>query len=223
MFRRRAITSTVTGSAASSPVSASCFGIQCVKGGGSTAAVVGVAVGLFEQMLEVAPKPGRDPLGDARFGPALRLDQRVGAEPFDCRRGRQDDSRASAGVDEPADQALGRPRLLGFFAEPVSELARRAAREGPESVQATQLGKMLVPGLGPDRVVGELVPVQVELASDEIHDGRRHELAGSQQAAGWRSTHSCEAQLVAGAPPGPDVLQGLGHKRGGWPGATDKS
>ena len=56
------------------------------------------------------------------------------------------------------------------FAEPVSELTRRAAREGPESVQAAQLGKMLVPGLGPDRVVGELVPVQVELASDEIHD-----------------------------------------------------
>ena len=45
---------------------------------------------LFEQMLEVAPKPGRDPLGDARLDPALRLDQRVGAEPFDRRRGRQD-------------------------------------------------------------------------------------------------------------------------------------
>ena len=32
---------------------------------------------LFEQMLEVAPKPGRDPLGDARFDPALRVDQRA--------------------------------------------------------------------------------------------------------------------------------------------------
>ena len=30
---------------------------------------------------------------------------------------------------------------------------------------------MLVPGLGPHRVVGEFVPVQVELASDEIHVG----------------------------------------------------
>ena len=36
---------------------------------------------LFYQMLEVAPKPGREPLGDARFDPALRLDQRVGADP----------------------------------------------------------------------------------------------------------------------------------------------
>ena len=91
---------------------------------------------LFEQMLEVASKPGRNPLGDASFDPALRLDRRVGAEPFDRRRGRQDGSRASAGVDEPADQVLVRPRRLRFFAEPVSELTRRAAREGPESVQA---------------------------------------------------------------------------------------
>ena len=43
-----------------------------------------------------------------------------------------------------------------------------------------QFGKMVVPGLGPHCVVGELVPVQVELAADEIHDGRRHELPGSQ-------------------------------------------
>ena len=35
--------------------------------GAFDAAVVGR---LFEQMLEVAPKPGRDPLGDARFDPA---------------------------------------------------------------------------------------------------------------------------------------------------------
>ena len=103
-------------------------------------------------MLEVAPKPGRDPLGDASFDPALRVHQRVGAEPLDRRRGRQ-----SAGLDEPADQVLVRLRLFRFFAEPVSELTRRAAREGPESVQAPQLGKMLVPGLGPDRVVGGTV------------------------------------------------------------------
>ena len=87
---------------------------------------------LFEQMLEVAPKPGRDPLGDASFDPALRVDQRVGAEPLDRRRGRQDGSRASAGLDEPADQVLVRLRLFRFFSEPVCELRRRAAREGPE-------------------------------------------------------------------------------------------
>ena len=38
---------------------------------------------LFEQMLEVSPKPGRNPLGDARFDPALRVHQRVNAEPLD--------------------------------------------------------------------------------------------------------------------------------------------
>ena len=89
----------------------------------------------------------------------------------------------TAGLDEPAHQVLVRLRPWRFFAEPVPELTRRAAREGPESVQAAQFGKMLVPGLGPYRVVGELVPNQVELASDEIHDGRRNELARSQQAA----------------------------------------
>ena len=56
---------------------------------------------LFEQMLEVAPKPGRHPLGDAGFDPAFRGDQRVGAEPLDRRRRRQDGSRVTAGLDEP--------------------------------------------------------------------------------------------------------------------------
>ena len=57
---------------------------------------------------------------------------------------------------------------------------------------------MLVPGLGLHRVVGELVRVQVELASDEIHDGRRHELARSQQPARVAKHAQREAQLVAG-------------------------
>ena len=68
---------------------------------------------------------------------------------------------------------------------------------------------MLVPGLGPHRVVGEFVPVQVELVSDEIHDGRRNELTLSQQAArvAEHTQLQREAQLVAGTPPCPDVLQ----------------
>ena len=66
---------------------------------------------------------------------------------------------------EPAHQVLVRLRLFRFVAEPLDELTRRAAREGPESVQTAQLGQMLVPGLGPHRVVGELVPVEVELAA----------------------------------------------------------
>ena len=35
---------------------------------------------LFEQMLEVAPQPGRHPLGEAGFDPAFRVDERIGAE-----------------------------------------------------------------------------------------------------------------------------------------------
>ena len=62
----------------------------------------------------------------------------------------------SAGVDEPACQLLVRPRQRRLFAE------------RPESVQPAQLGEMFVPGLGPHRVVGEVVPVQVELAADGI-------------------------------------------------------
>ena len=85
------------------------------------------------------------------FDPAFRVDQRVGADPLGRRRGRQDGSRVMAGLDEPVHQVLVRLRPWRFFAEPVPELTRRAAREGPESVQAAQFGKMLVPGLGPQR------------------------------------------------------------------------
>ena len=88
-----------------------------------------------EQMLKVVPKRRRHPLGDAGFDPAFRVDQRVGAKPLDRRRGRQDGSRAPAGIDEPAHQILVRLRSLCFFAEPVAEFTRRAAREGSESVQ----------------------------------------------------------------------------------------
>ena len=94
---------------------------------------------LFEQMLEVAPQPGRRPLGDAGFDPAFRVDERGGAETLNRRRGRQDGPRAPAGLDEPPDHVLVRLRLRRFFAEPLDKLTRRAAREGPEPVQAAQL------------------------------------------------------------------------------------
>ncbi len=118
---------------------------------------------------------------------------------------------APTGLDEPPDQVLVRLRLRCFFVEPLDELTRRAAREGPESVQAAQLRQMLVPGLGPHRVVAELLPVQMELAADEVHDPRRNELARGQQAA-WVAEDAQlqrEAQLVTGTPPDPDVLQVL--------------
>ena len=83
---------------------------------------------LFEQMLEVAPKPGRDPLGDARFDPALRIHQCVGTEPLDRRRGRQDRSRVTAGLDEPAHQVLVRLCLFRFFSEPPPEKDRNPSR-----------------------------------------------------------------------------------------------
>ena len=78
-------------------------------------------------MLEVSAEPGRDPLGDARFDPALRVHQRVGAERLDRRRGREDGSRVTAGLDEPVHQVLVRLRLFRFVAEPL----RRAQRAAP--------------------------------------------------------------------------------------------
>ena len=57
---------------------------------------------------------------------------------------------------------------------------------------------MIVPGLGPHRVVGQLVPVQVELAADEVHDRRRHELARSQQAA--RVAEHAQLQTIGRLP-----------------------
>ena len=140
----------------------------------------------------------------ACFDPALRLDQRVGAEPFDRRRGRQDGSRASAGVDEPADQVLVRPRLLRFFAEPVSELTRRAAREGPEAVQAAQLGKMLVPGLGPDRVVSG--------PRRDVPNGRlRHMLIGYARVSKTDGSQSLDPQRDALRAAGVDDAVNLYH------------
>lgn len=41
---------------------------------------------LFEQMIEVAPKAGRHPLGDAGLDPAFRVDEGIGAEPRRQRR-----------------------------------------------------------------------------------------------------------------------------------------
>ena len=60
----------------------------------------------FVQIVEFAAKPGRNPLGDAGFDPAFHFDQRVGAEPPDHRRGRQDCSHTTACIDEPAHQIL---------------------------------------------------------------------------------------------------------------------
>ena len=67
----------------------------------------------------------RDPLADASFDPTLRLDQRVGAEPLDCRRGRQQDgSRASEGV-AGAGQVLPMSGLMMVAAAAVFGRRRR--------------------------------------------------------------------------------------------------
>ena len=69
----------------------------------------------IEQMLEVAPKPGRDPLGDARFDPALRVHQRDGAARPDARAGSQTAPRSrrrrrstSTTTSRPASGTIGR-------------------------------------------------------------------------------------------------------------------
>ena len=72
---------------------------------------------------------------------------------------------------------------MRFFAEPVAELTHRTAREGSESVQPAQLGKMFVPGLGPHRVVGEFVPVQVERSTLSPTAGMAVSFEGGQDGA----------------------------------------
>ena len=162
-----------------------------------------------EQILKITAKSGWKPIGDADFDPAFRFDESIGAKPLDCRRRWQDHPCTSALLNESAHESLVRLRPLRLFAEPVANLARRTAREGSEPVQPAQLGEMLMPGLGSHRVVGEVVPGQVELATDEIYDGRRNELARGQQAArvAERAELQRETQLVARAPPRPDVEQ----------------
>ena len=61
------------------------------------------------------------------------------------------------------------------------------------------------------RVVAELLPVEKELATDEVHDRWRNELARGQQPARVAEDAQLqrEAQLVAGTPPHLDVLQVL--------------
>ena len=86
---------------------------------------------LFEQMLEVAPQPGRHPLGDAGLDAAFRVDERIGAEPLDRRR--------SIGA-EPLDRRRGRqdgrpppwssatPRTSARAKEPSVRHLRSSAR-----------------------------------------------------------------------------------------------
>ena len=121
-----------------------------------------------------------------------------------------------AEINEPAHEIVVRPCQLRLFAEPVANLARRATREGSEPVQPAQLGEMLMPGLGSHRVVGEVVPGQVELATDEMYNGRRNELPRGQQAAriAQRAELQREAQLVAWAPPRPDIEGRLALRKG---------
>ena len=78
-----------------------------------------------------------------------------------------------------------------------------------------QLGKVIVASFDPCRVVREVVPVEVKLAADEVHDRARHEFARRQQAPGVTQDAQLqrEAQLVARPPPGGDVLQILVAQR----------
>ena len=62
----------------------------------------------------------------------------------------------TAGLDEPAAPGPRSTAPVALSSRSRSPSSRaRAARQGPESVQAAQFGKMLVPGLGPHRVGGE--------------------------------------------------------------------
>ncbi len=144
------------------------------------------------EVLEVASKPGRNPFGDAHFDPAFRVDRRVGG-PLGRRRGRQDGSRAATGLDEPAHQVVVRLLPLRFFAEPVSDLTRRTAEKDWNPCKRRGSARMIAPGLGPRHVVGEFVPVQVELPSDKPTTTGGTNPPGTSSGPSSRSTHSCSA------------------------------
>ena len=108
-------------------------------------------VGVFEQMLKVVPKPGRDPLGDAGFDPAFRGDQRVGAEPLDRRRaGRMVRGRRQASTNQRTRSSFDCARCTSSRSRSPNSRAA-PTREGSESVHPVQFRKMLVPGLRPHR------------------------------------------------------------------------
>ena len=90
----------------------------------------------FGQMLAIAPKSGGtapgDPSFDPSIDPALRVDHLVGADPRDRRRGRQDGSRVTRGLHEPARQTLARLCLFRLFgaADLRAHASRRARGTG---------------------------------------------------------------------------------------------
>ena len=63
----------------------------------------------------------------------FRVDERIGVEPLDRRRGRQDGPLATQASPDLRTQVLVRLRLRCFVAAPLDELTRGAARERPES------------------------------------------------------------------------------------------
>ena len=139
---------------------------------------------LFEQMLEVAPQPGRHTRSAMRASMRRSASTSASAQ----RRsivvvaGRMVRGRRQASTTLRTGPRSTAPAVL-LRGVPRRAHTPRRYREGPESVQAAQLRQMLVPGLGPHRVVAEILSVQVELAAGEVHDRRRNELARGQQAA----------------------------------------
>ena len=164
---------------------------------------------LLEQAVQAVAQIRPDPLGDASFDTAFRVHECIRTQPLDRRCRWQDRVRAPALVDEPAYQVLVRACEFSLAPQTIADCARGTARERPEPVQPVQLGKVIVASFDPCRVVREVVPVEVKLAADEVHDRARHEFARRQQAPGITQDAQLqrETQLVAGPAPGGDVVQ----------------
>ena len=161
---------------------------------------------LLEQMLEVAPQPGRHP--------ARRCGLRSGAP---RRRARPAGWPACAGrprrTSGPGPRSTA-PAVLLRGAARRAHAPRRPRRTGSRRCGATPPDARA--GLGPHRVVAELLPVQMELAADEVHGRRGNELARGQQAArvsGGR-TAAARSRACCGDAAGPRCF--AGPRRSGW-------
>ena len=102
------------------------LGEPVVRTGRDRQAAVGISAGGRRQQrpsdIAVAARPRQPDVAGAERVAQVRVVCAGAAEPLDRRRGRQDGSRAPAGLDEPADQVLVRLRpwrLTASCAEPV--------------------------------------------------------------------------------------------------------
>ncbi|TWB13675.1 hypothetical protein FBZ89_12015 [Nitrospirillum amazonense] len=97
----------------------------------------------------------------------------------------------------------------GHRQQPLGHLALIGLGEGPEPINGIEGFKLIVAGLGPDRILGQDVRRKVELVGDEDQNFSRHHLTGPKQAP-WKAQGAKldgEPELVVRTPAPEDDSQ----------------